>query len=120
MNTTITIEIPENYNPTFLESLWLDSFKNSQYPGVKLAVVLFIWHEFVFIGRYLPFLLCDYIPFLRQYKIQEKVNSRDSMWKCVKHVIVSQFLVELPMMMLFHPVAVGLGMKFLSVPFPSM
>jgi methylsterol monooxygenase len=120
MNLTVAIEIPEHYVPTYLESLWIDTFKESQYPGIKLAVVLFIWHEIVFIGRYLPFLMCDYIPYFRQFKIQEKVNSRDAMWKCVKHVLLAQFFVELPMMMLFHPVAIGLGMKFLSVPFPSM
>lgn len=120
MNSSLVIDIPQNYTPTYLESLWIDTFKDSQYPGIKLAFLLFLWHEFVFIGRYIPFLMCDYIPFFRQFKIQEKENSREAVWKCVKHVLLAQVLVELPMMMFFHPVAVSLGMKFLSVPFPSM
>lgn len=32
---------------------------------------------------------------------------------------LAQIFVELPMMLLFHPVAMALGMKFLDVPFPS-
>ena len=123
MNSTFStfgIEIPDNYSPTYLESFWLDTFKDSEYPGIKLAIVLFLWHEIVFIGRYIPFMICDYVPYLRQFKIQEKENSREAIWKCVKHVLWAQVLVELPMMMLFHPVAISLGMKFLSVPFPSM
>ena len=87
---------------------------------MRLAVVLFIWHEVVFIGRYIPYLIADFVPFLQKYKIQQDKHVPFDQWlKCVRHVLFYQVVLELPMMMGFHPVAMALGMKFLQVPFPS-
>jgi hypothetical protein len=55
---------------TFLEKQWLDLFQDAEYPAIKLALVLFTWYELVYYGRYLMYFCCDFIPFLRQYKIQ--------------------------------------------------
>ena len=66
MNSTTTL----GYQPTFLEEKWVSFFKDSEYPAVKLALLLFVWHQIVFIGRYIPFYICDFIPFFRKYKIQ--------------------------------------------------
>ncbi|KAJ3034890.1 C-4 sterol methyl oxidase [Rhizophlyctis rosea] len=108
------------YEPNALERQWLSLFEGKDYVIIRLAIVLFLWHEFVFFARFLPYFICDYIPQLRKYKIQDnKENNAELYWKCIKHVLISQLTIQLPMMMLFHPAATFLGMKFLVVPFPS-
>ncbi|KAI8920396.1 hypothetical protein DFJ77DRAFT_482750 [Powellomyces hirtus] len=85
------------YTPTFLERQWLGLFENSSYPALKLALVLF------------------QIPFFGKYKIQDnKPNTPELYWKCVKSIIPSQIFVQLPLMLLFHPTAIWLGMRFLE------
>ncbi|TPX66727.1 hypothetical protein SpCBS45565_g04268 [Spizellomyces sp. 'palustris'] len=109
-----------HYTPTYLERQWVGLFENASHPALKLALVLFIWHEVVFFGRFLPYYIMDQIPFFKKWKIQEaKENTPEMYWKCVKSVIQSQLFVQLPMMLLFHPTATWLGMRFLEVPFPS-
>ncbi|KAI8911490.1 hypothetical protein EDD86DRAFT_202536 [Gorgonomyces haynaldii] len=115
MNSTVV------YQPNFLEQTWLQLFDGSEYPSIRVAVVLFIWHEIVFFGRYLPFWIADQIPFFQQYRIQpDKIVTSKEWWYCTTHVIWWQFVIQLPMMMTFHPIAMYLGMKFLEVPFPSL
>jgi methylsterol monooxygenase len=53
-----------------------------------------------------------------RWSSQDKAPSQEMVWKCVKHVAINQLLVQLPMMLLFHPAATLLGMKFLHFPFP--
>ena len=72
-----------NFPNTFLEKQWVSLFADSEYPAIKLALVLFAWHEFVFYARYLPFVACDYIPFFRQYKIQPV---------CLLHLVIGDML----------------------------
>ncbi|KAI8918888.1 hypothetical protein BC831DRAFT_481892 [Entophlyctis helioformis] len=108
------------FEPTVAESHWLALFTHSQSPSIRLALILFVWHEIVFIGRYIPFVIADHIPYFRRYKIQaDKIVTDAHWWKCVLHVVFFQLVVELPMMMAFHPVAMSLGMKFLEIPLPS-
>ena len=52
------------------ETLWLDYFGSSSNPTLTLALTLFIWHEIVYFGRYVPYLILDYIPYFQKYKIQ--------------------------------------------------
>ncbi|KAH6564715.1 hypothetical protein BASA62_007763 [Batrachochytrium salamandrivorans] len=109
------------YEPNFAERQWLALFEGSKRPGIRLAIVLFIWHEFVFITRYIPYMIADYIPYFRQFKIQDGKPITNQQWrKCVVHVILYQTLLQLPLIMTFHPVAMALGMKFLEVPFPTI
>ncbi|KAJ3034017.1 C-4 sterol methyl oxidase [Rhizophlyctis rosea] len=109
------------YQPNYFERTWLSMFEGKDYVIIRLAVILFLWHEFVFFARFLPYYLCDFIPFFRKYKIQEsKENTPELYWKCIRHVIQSQLTIQLPMMMGFHPAATLLGMKFLEVPFPTL
>ncbi|KAJ3185772.1 C-4 sterol methyl oxidase [Gaertneriomyces sp. JEL0708] len=116
-----TVYVPVGYAPTYWESKWLQLFDNSEYPAVTLAFVLFIWHEFVFFGRFFPYFVMDQFPYFKKYKIQDtKENDSAAYWKCVKYVILCQLFLQLPMLMLFHPVATSMGMKFLEVPFPSI
>ncbi|KAJ3168076.1 C-4 sterol methyl oxidase [Geranomyces variabilis] len=106
------------YIPTFLERHWLGLFQDSSYPALKLALVLFAWMEIVFFGRFLPYYITDQIPFFQKYKIQDtKPNTPELYWKCVKSIILSQIFVQ-HLMLLFHPTAIWLGMRFSEVPFP--
>ncbi|TPX54413.1 hypothetical protein PhCBS80983_g05938 [Powellomyces hirtus] len=107
------------YAMTFLERHWLGLFEHASYPALKLALVLFAWMEIVFFGRFLPYYIMDKIPFFQKYKIQDnKPNTPELYWKCIKSIILSQIFIQLPLMLLFHPTAVWLGMRFLEVPFP--
>ncbi|KAJ3278479.1 C-4 sterol methyl oxidase [Borealophlyctis nickersoniae] len=118
-----------SYEPNYLERQWLNLFDGSDYTAIRLALVLFAWHEFVFFGRFLPYYICDFIPYFRKYKIQDvsfgvvfdgkKDTTPEMYWKCIREVIRGQLTIQLPMIMLFHPVAMWMGMKFLDVPFPS-
>ncbi|KAI9105851.1 hypothetical protein DFS34DRAFT_589130 [Phlyctochytrium arcticum] len=108
------------YTPTWAERHWLSLFEDAEYPALKLALVLFAWHEIVFFGRFLPYYIMDHIPFFQKYKIQaDKPNTSEDYWKCISYVIKGQLFVQMPMMLLFHPTATWLGMRFLEVPFPS-
>ena len=54
-----------------LEHWWLDLFTHAKHPAIILACVLFVWHELIFWTRYLPYVICDRIPMLARYKIQQ-------------------------------------------------
>ncbi|KAI8920092.1 hypothetical protein DFJ77DRAFT_507425 [Powellomyces hirtus] len=102
-----------------IEAYWQSFFTNTDHPGVLLAVSLFAWHELVFFGRFFPYWVMDQIPYFQKYKIQEaKPNTPELYKKCLISVIKSQLFVQAPMMLLFHPTAMALGMKFLD-PFPA-
>eukprot|EP00842_Homolaphlyctis_polyrhiza_P005301 jgi/Hompol1/5772/HPOL_002055-RA len=95
-------------------------FEGSQRPALRLAMMFFVWHEIVFFGRYIPYMIADMIPYFRQYKIQpDKEIPSSQRWYCALHVIFWQLAMQLPMMLAFHPVAMAMGMKFLQIPFPS-
>ncbi|KAJ3111075.1 C-4 sterol methyl oxidase [Phlyctochytrium bullatum] len=108
------------YTPNVFEAAWLKLFENSTQPAVTLAIVLFIWHEIVYFGRFLPYMIMDRIPYFQKYKIQPTENTNAQIWKVTWHALKSQLFVQLPMMLTFHPTAIFLGMRFLEVPFPSI
>ncbi|KAI8824368.1 uncharacterized protein EV422DRAFT_318113 [Fimicolochytrium jonesii] len=115
-----TSGVPPPYMPNYLERKWLETFDNTEYAGMKLALALLLWHEFVFFGRFLPYYIMDQIPYFQKYKIQDaKPNTPEMYRKCVISVIKSQLFVQGPLLLLFHRSATWLGMKFLEVPFPS-
>ncbi|KAJ3327105.1 C-4 sterol methyl oxidase [Blyttiomyces sp. JEL0837] len=121
MTVNITSSSPD-YQPNAIESLWLGMFEglSSTEQAVKLAVVLFIWHEVVYFGRYLPYMIMDYIPYFQKWKIQTVPTTSEQFWKVVIHALKSQIFVQLPMLVSFHPIALFVGMNFLQVPFPSI
>lgn len=89
-------------------------------PCLVITALSFLSHEAVYFGRYLPFLLCDHIPALRRYKIQEATETTgEMMGVCLKRLLFNHVCVQLPMMFAFHPVAEFMGMRIETVPFPS-
>lgn len=79
----------------------------------------FIFHELVYFGRSIPWVIIDRIPYFNKYKIQgQKIPTVKEQWNCTKLVLFSHFTVELPQIWLFHPLAKACGMNT-DVPFPS-
>lgn len=104
---------------SLVEQYWAEMYKDRN-PVVVTTLLSFMLHEVVYVGRYVPFFLCDYIPALRQYKIQgTKENTSSLQWKCVRGLIFSHFCIQLPLQILFHPLAEYFGMEITNVPFPS-
>ncbi|KAI8843706.1 hypothetical protein BC829DRAFT_370828 [Chytridium lagenaria] len=112
--------MPIGYEPNVFEAAWLKLFENSTNPGVTLAIVMFIWHEIIYFGRFIPYWILDQIPYFQQYKIQPVEHKPVAVAKVAWHAIKSQIFVQLPMMFFFHPVAIALGMRFTEVPFPTL
>ncbi|KAJ3102808.1 C-4 sterol methyl oxidase [Phlyctochytrium planicorne] len=119
-SNVINATIPVGYTPNVFESAWLKLFENNEHPAITLAFVLFIWHEVVYFGRFLPYMILDKIPYFQRYRIQPVETKPEQVRKVVWHALKSQVFVQLPMMFSFHPTAIFLGMNFLTVPFPSL
>lgn len=117
MNSTLAAT-GEPYQLSWLENQWEQLYEGRN-PLLVTGTVAFVMHELVYFGRFLPFLLCDFIPYFKQYKIQQnKVNTSADYWKCTKEVLYQHFLYEAPLIFLFHPAATYLGMN-ISAPFPQ-
>ncbi|KAJ3069845.1 C-4 sterol methyl oxidase [Podochytrium sp. JEL0797] len=121
-STGVHAVIPDGYSPNSAELAWLSLFtEGGMNPSLKLAVILFLWHEFVFYSRYFPYAVLDFIPSFKKYRIQpDKIVSGKELRNVLIHVSLSQLFTQLPMMCLFKPITESLGMKFLEVPFPSL
>jgi len=119
-NGTVFSSIPAVNDLTFLEKAWSNLFHLGYSEAVTTGVIAFIWHEIIYFGRSLPFLIADFIPSFQKYKLQPKVeNTGFDYWRCLLGVLYCHFFFELPLIFLFHPVAHFFGMKIATVPFPS-
>ncbi|KAJ1974416.1 C-4 sterol methyl oxidase [Dimargaris verticillata] len=101
-----------------LEQWWSAMFEGRD-EWLVITVFSLVVHEVVYFGRFLPFWLCDHIPALRKYKIQDKDTTPAQLWKCFKGLMFSHTFIQLPLMMLFHPTGKMFGMKITEVPFPG-
>jgi methylsterol monooxygenase len=52
-----------------IEHQWESLFEGRN-PVLVTGVLAFTMHEFVYFGRFIPFLICDYVPSFNKYKIQ--------------------------------------------------
>ncbi|KAJ2848382.1 C-4 sterol methyl oxidase, partial [Coemansia brasiliensis] len=110
--------MPKGYTPTWAEQQWFSLFEGRN-EAITFGIVAFIVHQTVYYGRYLPYFICDYIPAMKQYKLQpDKEISNQQWWKCVRSLLVSQIFVQLPMMMFFLPAARMVGFEC-GAPFPA-
>ncbi|KAI9030788.1 hypothetical protein CLU79DRAFT_731489 [Phycomyces nitens] len=114
MNSTLTTP----YELSWLENQWAAMYHDRN-PLVVTGIFAFVLHELVYFGRFIPFLICDFIPYFQRYKLQpNKINSQDDYWNCTKNVLYQHFAFEGPLILLFHPMASLLGID-IDVPFPS-
>jgi methylsterol monooxygenase len=73
MNTTDT-------SMTWLETRWEDMYEGRN-PLLVTGLFAFAMHELVYFGRFLPFLICDFIPYFEQYKLQPvSKRTRGTIW----------------------------------------
>ncbi|KAI8086220.1 uncharacterized protein BX664DRAFT_335202 [Halteromyces radiatus] len=115
MNSTLTYDSSQL---NWLETSWEKMYEGRD-PLVVTGIFAFLMHELVYFGRFIPFLICDFIPYFKRYKLQQaRENSSEDYWNCTKKVLYSHFLFEGPLIFLFHPGATFLGMK-VSAPFPA-
>lgn len=85
------------------------------------TVVTFLIHEFFYWTSYLPFIIADRIPYLNRYKIQpEKQNTASLHSNCIKRLVLSHFLLVLPMIMLSHPIFDHMGSDYTVQTIPSL
>lgn len=111
--------VPQGYTPTWTERTWL-SFFEGRNEAITFGIIAFLVHQTVYYGRYLPYLICDYIPAMQKYKLQpDHQISNQQWWKCLNSLLTSQFLVQLPMMMFFLPAAKMVGFDC-AAPFPEL
>ncbi|KAJ1675479.1 C-4 sterol methyl oxidase [Spiromyces aspiralis] len=121
-NETVDLskKIPQGYEPNFVERWWLSLFEGRN-EWVVFTLVAFIMHELVYFGRYVPFWVCDYIPALQKYKIQQnKLTTNEMQFKCLKKLLFCHFVIEAPLMVGFLPVARYFGIETTEVPFPAL
>ncbi|KAL7311982.1 C-4 sterol methyl oxidase [Mucor circinelloides] len=116
LNSNATMATTSDLN--WVESKWEQMYEGRN-PLLVTGVFAFLMHEFVYFGRFIPFLICDFIPYFQKYKLQQnKANTNQDYWNCTKKVLYAHFVFEGPLIFLFHPFATILGMK-VSAPFPA-
>ncbi|KAJ2472693.1 C-4 sterol methyl oxidase, partial [Coemansia sp. RSA 2320] len=57
----MTQVLPTDYTPTWAEQSWFGLFEGRS-EAVVFGAIAFAVHQIVYYGRYLPYLVCDYIP----------------------------------------------------------
>ncbi|KZS94280.1 C-4 methyl sterol oxidase [Sistotremastrum niveocremeum HHB9708] len=105
----------------FLEQLWATWYIALGNPFIATGVLSFLLHEFMYFGRCVPWWIISKIPSFQKYKIQdEKIPSYDEQWACTVRVLIIHFTIELPLIMLFHPIAEVMGLTTWQLPFPPL
>jgi len=109
-----------NVQLNYFERLWAAWYAYMQNDVLATGIMSFVMHEVVYFGRSLPWIVMDYIPALSKYKIQQsKIPTLKEQWTCAKLVLLTHFMVELPVIWLFHPMAQMFGIQT-GVPFPDL
>ncbi|KAF7290609.1 Fatty acid hydroxylase domain-containing protein [Mycena indigotica] len=115
------------YDSTDLTSLsWMEQRWAAWYiyignPVLATGLASFLLHEIVYFGRCIPWIIVDAIPYFRRWKLQpNKIHTPKEQWECTKQVLFSHFMVELPVIWFFHPMAELFGMRTYEVPLPTL
>ncbi|RUO95546.1 hypothetical protein BC936DRAFT_143777 [Jimgerdemannia flammicorona] len=131
--------VPDNLS--WLEKQWVAVY-DGRNEILVTGMLAFVMHEVVYFGRFIPFLICDFIPFFQKWKLQpfiphhehfrlsqrpailylslkNKVNTGADYWRCFVCVLYNHIFFVLPLILFFHPMGHLFGMKITEVPFPS-
>ncbi|KAI8893172.1 hypothetical protein BC833DRAFT_532107 [Globomyces pollinis-pini] len=104
-----------SFYKTYLESLWFNYIESSDNIALRLTLLMCVWHEIVTIPRILPYIAIDFIPWFKQFKIQQaKTTSKADYWTLIKHSFVSRLFSGI-----IYPVTVALNFSTKSV-FPEV
>jgi methylsterol monooxygenase len=103
-----------------LEQAWAAYYVYMANDVLATGLFMLVFHELVYFGRSLPWVIIDMMPFFRKYKIQDaKEPDFNEQWQCFKSVFTSHFIIEAIPIWTFHPICERLGLQ-IDVPFPSL
>lgn len=103
-----------------IESLWGSLTANCTEFQLK-TLITFVLHETFYWGAYIPFLLADYIPHCRKWKIQpEKENTGPLIANCTRRLLFNHFLLVLPIIMATHPIFDLMGAQYTVEALPPL
>ncbi|KAF7311655.1 C4-methyl sterol oxidase [Mycena kentingensis (nom. inval.)] len=106
---------------SWFEQQWAAWYLYIGNPVLATGLMSFLLHEIVYFGRCIPWVICDAIPYFQRWKLQPtKIPTPQEQWICTKQVLFSHFMVELPVIWFFHPMAEIFGMRTYEVPFPTL
>ncbi|ETW07627.1 hypothetical protein H310_02097 [Aphanomyces invadans] len=102
----------------FVEPYWQHMITTYS-PFTIVSIFTFVLHEALYFTIWVPYLALDFIPYFRKYKIQEnKPNTWNETWRCVKHLIFSHVVIQLPMILCSDWGLRQLGFTF-DLPLPA-
>ncbi|GIC92529.1 sterol desaturase family protein [Aspergillus udagawae] len=107
-----------------LERLWWAhyAFWDNNILATDIGIITFLAHEIIYFSRCFPWIIADALPsiFLK-YKIQDQKPppSAAEQWACTKYILLIHFVIELPLIVLFHPMMELCGLSF-TTPFPDL
>jgi hypothetical protein len=58
----------------WVETKWEEMYEGRN-PLIVTGIFAFLMHEIVYFGRFIPFLICDFIPYFQKYKLQQVKKS---------------------------------------------
>ena len=67
--TAVAMETGAPDQLSYIESLWEGMYEGRD-PLLVTGIFAFLMHEIVYFGRFVPFLICDFIPYFQRYKLQ--------------------------------------------------
>lgn len=92
-----------------IEKVWSEILERF-HPFVIAGPLTFAYHELVYFGAWMPWLVMDRFEYFQKWKIQrEKRPSAEMVMKCVVKLLKSHVFVQLPMQMMFYFVAPYFG-----------
>jgi methylsterol monooxygenase len=68
-NSTLT----DTTQLSWLETQWEQMYEGRN-PLIVTGIFAFLMHELVYFGRFIPFLICDFIPYFQRYKLQQVLS----------------------------------------------
>merc|ERR1711991_1198512 len=103
----------------FIEQFWVKWLERLG-PLWFSTIGTFIIHETVYFGTHLFFMIADFIPALKKYKLQPKYeNTGKRQWACFISVLFNHLCIQLPMMLAVEPMFGG-GRLRIDPPFTNI
>ncbi|CEL11046.1 Putative C-4 methylsterol oxidase [Aspergillus calidoustus] len=103
------------------EQLWWAHYAFWDNDILATGVITFLAHEVIYFGRCIPWIIADAMPSVfKRFKIQDQKAppSVSDQWTCVKYILAIHIIVELPLIVLFHPMMELCGLQW-TLPFPK-